>query len=49
MRTHLIAPLAATLLALSACGDGGGIIGRDDPDDPPCLYVNDLRHRSSSA
>ena len=35
MRTHLIAPLAATLLALSACGDGGGIIGRDDPDDPP--------------
>ena len=35
MRTRLIAPLAATLLALTACGDGGGIIGRDDDDDPP--------------
>jgi hypothetical protein len=35
MRAHLVAPLAAILLALSACGDGGGIIGRDDDDDPP--------------
>ena len=37
MRAHLIAPLAATLLALSACGDGGGVIGGggDDDDNPP--------------
>jgi hypothetical protein len=37
-RAHLIAPLAAALLALSACGDGGGALltpGGDDDDPPP--------------
>ena len=36
MRTHRLAPLAASLLALSACGDGGGAIltPGDDDDDP---------------
>jgi hypothetical protein len=37
MRTHRIAPLAVSLLALASCGDGGGAIltPPDDDDDPP--------------
>jgi hypothetical protein len=43
MRTHRIAPLAATLLALAACGDGGGAIltPPDDDDDPPAQECTD--------
>lgn len=35
LRALYIAPLAATLLALSACGDGGGAIITPPDDDPP--------------
>ncbi|HWN07265.1 MAG TPA: DUF4382 domain-containing protein [Steroidobacteraceae bacterium] len=38
LRARLLVPLAAVLLTLSACGEGGGILltpGDDDDDDPP--------------
>ena len=43
MRTHRIAPLVATLLALASCGDGGGVIltPGDDDDDPPAQECTD--------
>jgi hypothetical protein len=43
MRTHRIAPLAVTLLAIASCGDGGGAIltPPDDDDDPPAQGCTD--------